>query len=118
MKLTPEKLLGAVVVPAVLARLAIFTAAVSVVVVVVAVVAGAVAITVLPAVRPRTLLPMTEGITIIVEHAQVQVEITGGVGERYFALFKAMIAPSTVEAAATVFTKGLSTLGCVEQRRK
>ena len=29
-----------------------------------------------------------------------------------------MIAPSAVEAAATVFPKGLSTLGLVEQRRR
>ena len=122
LKLMPGRLLVAAVVSAVMARSAVVTAAVStvVVVIVVAVAVAAVAVTIimLPAVGPHALLPLTEGMVSVVGHAQGRVEDAGGVGESYLARFQAMIAPSTVEAAATAFLKSLSTLGLVEQRRK
>ena len=59
-------------------------AAVVVVVVAVAVAVSAVAVaaTVLRSVGPHALLPLTEVITIVVEHTQIRVEDAGGVGER------------------------------------
>ena len=81
----PGRLLLAVVSSTVLARLPMVIAAVAAVVVVVvavAVAAVAVAITVFPSVGPHALLPLTESITIVVEHTQIRVEDAGGVGER------------------------------------
>ena len=81
----PGILLVAVVVSTVLARLPMAiaaVAAVAVVVVVVAVAAVAVTITVLPSIGSIALLPLTEGITIVVQHTQIRVEDAGGFGER------------------------------------
>ena len=73
--------------PGRLARLILVITAVAAVVVVVvdvdvAVAAVTVAITVLPAVGPHALLPLTEGIAIVVVQAQVRVEDARGVDER------------------------------------